>query len=190
MNIEAERQAIEHLFVGVTLPIIVQDGGLFGIVGTATLFRIEDRPFLITAGHIIHDYSVDRWCYTEHPNHGKIYTLGALQHHRPREEPYDVAVVEIQDPQVRQRLQTNWRFLTPEQVSRPHEGADFFISGFPSALAVPEKTAVRGVLQHLKRRRYHHQVMQLSPLILGLTTSLMLGRTFLMVSIKTLKSKA
>jgi len=51
MNIEAERQAIEQLFVNVTLPIIVQDKGLFGIVGTATLFTIEDRPFLITAVH-------------------------------------------------------------------------------------------------------------------------------------------
>jgi len=40
--------------------------------------------------------------------------------------------------------------LTPEQVSRPHEGADFFISGFPSALAVPEKTAVCGVLLTLE----------------------------------------
>src|SRR5215471_8156047 len=38
-------------------------------------------------------------------------------------------------------------------VSRPHEGADFFISGYPSALAVPEKTAVRGVLLTLETRQ-------------------------------------
>jgi hypothetical protein len=35
-------------------------------------------------------------------------------------------------------------------VSRPHKGADFFISGYPSTLAVPEKTAVRGVLLTLE----------------------------------------
>jgi hypothetical protein len=153
MNIKAERQAIEQLFVNVTLPIIVQDKGLFGIVGTATLFTIEDRPFLITAGHTILDYSVDRWAYSERPTGGPIYSLGAIQHYRPSDERYDVAVVEILDPQTKGRLQTNWRFLTVEQVSRPHEGADFFISGYPSALAVPEKTAVRGVLLTLETRQ-------------------------------------
>ncbi len=64
MSHEAERTAVEQLFLKVTLPIIVQDKGRFGIVGTATLFTIQDRPFLVTA-----DYSVDRWAYSEHPVH-------------------------------------------------------------------------------------------------------------------------
>jgi hypothetical protein len=153
MSIEAERQAVEQLFVKVTLPIIVQDKGRFGIVGTATLFTIQDRPFLITAGHTILDYSVDRWAYSEHPTGGTIYTLGALHHHRPSNGRYDAAVVEILDPNTKERLRTNWRFLTLEQVSLPHEGAEFFVSGYPSALAIPEKTAVRGVLLTLETRR-------------------------------------
>ena len=44
MSHEAERTAVEQLFLKVTLPIIVQDKGRFGIVGTATLFTIQDRP--------------------------------------------------------------------------------------------------------------------------------------------------
>jgi hypothetical protein len=144
MIIEPERQAIEQLLVNVTLPIIVQDEGRFGIAGTATLFAIQDRPFLITAGHTIDTYSVDRWAYSERPTGGPIYTLGALHHHRPNKR-YDVAVVEILDPETKERLRTNWRFLMLEQVSLPHEGAEFFISGYPSALAIPEKNAVRGV---------------------------------------------
>ena len=95
MSHEAERTAVEQLFLKVTLPIIVQDKGRFGIVGTATLFTIQDRPFLVTAGHTILDYSVDRWAYSEHPTGGPICTLGALHHHRPKNERYDVAVVEI-----------------------------------------------------------------------------------------------
>jgi hypothetical protein len=78
MSHEAERTAVEQLFLKVTLPIIVQDKGRFGIVGTATLFTIQDRPFLVTAGHTILDYSVDRWAYSEHPTGGPICTLGAL----------------------------------------------------------------------------------------------------------------
>jgi hypothetical protein len=95
---EAERQAIEQLLVNVTPPIIVQDKDRFGIVGTATLFTIQERPFLITAGHLIVDYSVNRWAYSEHPGGGPIHTLGALNHYRPNNEQYDVAVVEILDP--------------------------------------------------------------------------------------------
>jgi hypothetical protein len=53
MSNEAERQAIEQLLLNVALPIIVQDKGRFGIVGTATLFTIQNRPFLITAGQTI-----------------------------------------------------------------------------------------------------------------------------------------
>jgi hypothetical protein len=91
MSHEAERTAVEQLFHKVTLPIIVQDKGRFGIVGTATLFTIQDRPFLVTGGHTILDYSVDRWAYSEHPTGGPICTLGALHHHRPKNERYDVA---------------------------------------------------------------------------------------------------
>jgi hypothetical protein len=150
MSTQAEREAIEQLLAKVTLPIIVQHNGLFGIVGTATLFAIQDRPFLITAGHTILDYSVDRWAYSERPTDGPIYSLGALNHYRPADGQYDVAVVEILDPETKARLRSNWRFLTLEQVSLPHPGAEFFISGYPSALAHPEKTAVRGVLLTLE----------------------------------------
>jgi hypothetical protein len=96
---------------------------------------------------------VDRWAYSEHPTGGTIYTLGALHHHRPKNDRYDVAVVEILDPETKERLRSNWRFLTLEQVSLPHDGAEFFISGYPSALALPEMTAVRGVLLTLETRR-------------------------------------
>jgi hypothetical protein len=62
-------------------------------------------------------------------------------------------VVEILDPKTKERLRANWRFLTLEQVSLPHDGAEFFISGYPSALAISEKSAVRGVLLTLETRR-------------------------------------
>jgi hypothetical protein len=153
MTVEAERHAIEQLLVRVTLPIIVQDKNRFGIVGTATLFTIQDRLFLITAGHTIQAYSVDRWAYSESPTGGTIYTLGQLHHHRPNDERYDVAVVEILDAETSERLRANWQFLTLDQVSLPHEGAEFFVSGYPSALAISEETAVRGVLLTLETRR-------------------------------------
>jgi hypothetical protein len=95
---------------------------------------------------------VDRWAYSEYPTGGTIYTLGALNHYRPNER-YDVAVVEILDPDTKERLRTNWRFLTLKQVSLPHEGAEFFVSGYPSALAISEQTAVRGVLLTLETQR-------------------------------------
>jgi hypothetical protein len=122
---EAERQAIEQLLLNVTMPIIVQDNGLFGIVATATLFTIRDRPFLITAGHTIQDYAVDRWAYSEHPTGGAICTFGALHHHRPSSERYDVAVVELLDAETVKKLRTNWRFLTLGQVSLPTKTLSF-----------------------------------------------------------------
>jgi hypothetical protein len=38
-------------------------------------------------------------------------------------------------------------------VEQLHDGAEFFISGYPSALAMPEQSAVRGVLLTLETRR-------------------------------------
>ena len=187
MTVEAERHAIEQLLVKVTLPIIVQDKNRFGIVGTATLFTIQDRLSLITAGHTILDYSVDRWAYSERPTGGTIFTLGQLNHYRPNDKQYDVAVVEILDPETSQRLRTNWRFLTLDQVSLPHEGAEFFVSGYPSALAISEETAVRGVLLTLETRR---RATQSSPFTRRWIIFLTLVQMFLVASIGTLKSTA
>jgi hypothetical protein len=150
---EAERQAIEQLLLKVTVPIIVQDNGRFGIVATATLFTIRERPFLIMAGHTVKDFPVGRWAYSEHPTGGAIYTLGALHHHLPKSEQYDVAVVELLDPETYGRLRANWRFLTLGQVSLPEQNAEVFVSGYPSALAMSEETGVRGVLLTLETRR-------------------------------------
>src|SRR5947209_4119926 len=111
------------------MPIIVQQNGLFGIAGTATLFAIRCRAFLVTAGHTIGEFPVDRWAYSESPIGGAIYTLGALHHHRPTDERYDVAVVELLDTETIGRLRANWRFLNLGQVSLPKENAEYFISG-------------------------------------------------------------
>jgi hypothetical protein len=153
MSTEAERQAIEQFLVYVTLPIIVKIDGKFGIVGTGTLLTIKDRLFMITAAHTIDDYAVDLWAFSERPTGGPIYTFGALCHHRPTDSHRDVAVVEFRDAETIARLRQNWRFLTLDQVSLPHDDAEFFVSGYPSALAMPEETAVRGTLLTVETRR-------------------------------------
>jgi hypothetical protein len=144
MTIEQERLAIAEMLARVTIPILYEESGYFGIAGTGTLFRINDRIFMVTAGHTIDDLPIEKWSFSANPKKGKIYTLGRLDHHRPLDRHLDVAVLELMDDFGTKILQDGWSFLTLDQISLPHEDADFFISGYPSALAESQLAAVRG----------------------------------------------
>jgi hypothetical protein len=113
----------------------------------------------IVANFVFHRpqlFSSPRYCRSffqrallKRPRFGKTSTPIVSARHclasRPVETP--APVVEILDP--KERLRTDLRFLTLEQVSLPPQ-SELFISGYPSALARSEKTAIRGVFLTLE----------------------------------------
>lgn len=140
---EAEKRAIHDFFIHVTLPILIEEGGQFGIAATGTLFKIAGRHFIITAAHTYDDFHPDRWHFPSHPRKGKIHTLGLAEYIHPssNKDSLDIAAVELKDPESVAILEENWRFLTLDNVWLPDYSADaVIVAGYPSVRARFDET--------------------------------------------------
>ncbi|MBR0896803.1 hypothetical protein JQ616_17720 [Bradyrhizobium tropiciagri] len=135
---EAEKRAIHDFFIHVTLPILIEEGGQFGIAATGTLFKIACRHFIITAAHTYDAFHPDRWHFPSHPRKGKIHTLGLAEYIHPssNKDALDIAAVELKDSESIAVLEENWRFLTLDNVWLPDYSADaIIVAGYPSVRA-------------------------------------------------------
>src|SRR3954465_11310340 len=63
---EAEKRAIHDFFISVTLPILIEQDGQFGIAATGTLFKIAGRCLIVTAAHTYDAFHPDKWHYPSH----------------------------------------------------------------------------------------------------------------------------
>ena len=76
-NIEAV--AIERFTLNVTVPILYDSGDSGQLLATGTLFKVENRSFIITARHIFDDLpDPTRLAYPENPTRGGLFTLGSF----------------------------------------------------------------------------------------------------------------
>src|SRR5690242_20350750 len=94
---EHERSAVRDYLIQVTLPIILEKDGQFGIAGTGTLFKIAGRHFLISAAHILDSLPPEEWAFGTTPGRGVIKTFGAAEFNRSTDPAVDVCVVELKD---------------------------------------------------------------------------------------------
>ncbi len=144
---ETEAAAIERFTLSVTVPILYDKGDSAPVFATGTLFEIDGRFFIITARHVldnIHDST--KLVYPESPLQGQLFTLGSIEIYKPKEEHIDIAVMELKNLETIQRLKTNWKFLSLNNVSSPSEvsgdGA-FFVSGYPQALTEADNSRTK-----------------------------------------------
>lgn len=145
-----ETTAIERFALHVTVPIFLEVGDSGGLLATGTLFKVARRSFLITARHVFDNVSdLTRLAYPEDPIRGDLFTFGALNLLKPNEEHLDVAVVELKSVETITRLETNWQFLSLQNVAAAStvtgDGA-FFVSGYPASLTSTESGWTKGKL--------------------------------------------
>lgn len=145
-----EAAAIERFTLHVTVPIFLEVGDSGRLLATGTLFKVDDRSFLITARHIFDNLSdLTRLAYPENPIHGGLFTFGSFTVLKPNEEHIDVAAVELKSAETIARLEANWQFLSLQNVAAPSavtgDGA-FFVSGYPSSLTKTEFGWTKGKL--------------------------------------------
>jgi hypothetical protein len=144
---EHERSAVRDFLIQVTLPIIIEKGGSFGVVGTGTLFKIADRHFLISAAHILDDHSPEQWSFGTTPSRGIIMTFGRGEFYKPTDTAVDVCIVELKDKDAVAELEKGWRFLTLDNVWIPDLSADdILLCGFPSAKSTFDGESLHGRL--------------------------------------------
>jgi hypothetical protein len=152
---EAEKRAIHDFFISVTLPILIQQDGQFGIAATGTLFKIAGRHFLVTAAHTYETYHPDSWHFPSHPRKGAIQTLGLAEYIQPgsNTDALDIAAVELRDPGSIAMLEKNWRFLNLDNIWLPDYSADaVLVAGYPSARTKFEKDNLHAKIFILRQK--------------------------------------
>ncbi|MCA8043593.1 hypothetical protein [Burkholderia seminalis] len=154
-----ESAAIEKFALSVTVPIFLEMGDWGGLLATGTLFKIDERAFLITARHIFDDVQdASKLAYPENPLRGGLYTFGSINILKPTEEHIDVAAIELLSPETVQRLNANWKFLGLANVasaSMTTSDGSCFVSGYPESLTQNVQGWTKGKFVTAYTQRFH-----------------------------------
>ncbi|HWU13233.1 MAG TPA: hypothetical protein VN157_04400 [Caulobacter sp.] len=135
----AEKTAIEAFALATTLPLVREVSQGIQILGTGTLFKHEDRYFIVTADHIFRTNEKDpkspvidlaEVAVPARPRQASLATLGKIEVWHPKSGLIDVAVVELLEPETIETLKRGWTFLPFSQVGRFDQHDRFIISGF------------------------------------------------------------
>lgn len=134
---EAQQLAFNQLIARVTVPILASVGtDVIDQIGTATLFSVADRLFLVTARHIFDDFDPADLGAPSNPFKDPTpATFGKMTIFRASEEEVDVAVAELLDEQIKVKLLAGWRVLTFDNISMASDTGSFVLCGYPSARA-------------------------------------------------------
>jgi hypothetical protein len=125
-----------------TIPIIAENNTQSGVHGTGTLFEMNNRLYVITAGHVVESIM-------KYPNNygipiaklkSDVYTFNKCDCISPSSgrdiELYDIAMMHIQDDQMCRLLKSNYSFLTKHNLSKVHNvSSDYLIVGFPAGMS-------------------------------------------------------
>ena len=129
-----EIDAIKHLGARVTIPLAYAKGVEFPWpIGSGTLVHNCDRLFILTAAHVFDGCNINRfWVPTDRLG-GRPTPSGNAGLHRHRDpELFDIAVIEVLDPSVREVLRQNWGSISRDQIQCPTPDGTFILFGYPS----------------------------------------------------------
>lgn len=143
-----EHRLVEAFILKVTLPLLLDTGGPQAeVLGTATLFRIDGRVFVVTAAHVLltdpYDPSspqidLEKIAFPSQLRGAWLHTLGEMEVLRPKPPSHvDVALLELKSAEVIELLEQGWGFLGLEQVGPPAPGDRFMVGGYPEEYARP-----------------------------------------------------
>jgi hypothetical protein len=151
---------VEQLAQKVTIPLFDDSTDQLRLLGTGTLFEIEDRKFIVTARHIFFDDSTNEdvtarihVSYPKNPIRSDIVSLGQFDRYADvSNEALDVALVELKDSEVIRSLSVHWRFMGLEDICMPSADGVFFVAGFPVTNTSWNKGWVHGKLTTIYSR--------------------------------------
>jgi len=138
-----EIDALQHFMLGASIPLVADTDVGADPFGTGILFEVEGRRFLVTANHHFEDIQVEHLAVPLGRYAAPMKTLGNLILARPdKMSGPDVAVLELQDPEMAAEIAKHWRFLSAEHIGAVTRGATHVVLGYPSALGRRDEAAV------------------------------------------------
>ena len=128
-----------------TVPIIVPVAETIDQVGTGTFLRVGDRLFLITAKHVVDDYSADKLAVPSNPiRDPDPRTLGKIKVTSAKQDFVDVAVIELLEDDAIPRVSKGWGLITLDDVALASEDGEFALCGYPSRAGIRPKQHLIG----------------------------------------------
>lgn len=128
--------AIAEFTKQVAVPILYDDAAGVDQVGTGTLFTIGPRCFLVTAAHLFEGTDPAQFAIPSNPvNDPAPSTLGRYHLFEPEQEFVDIAVLELLESSLIEKLSSGWRILTLANTGHASSQGVFALCGYPSARA-------------------------------------------------------
>jgi hypothetical protein len=129
-----EFTALQKFMLRSTVPVMVEIEEKKPLPqGTGTLFRINDRHFIITARHVF-ESKVELLSHLALPDdlEGKGFTriLNAVNT-VPKDDIFDVAAIEITNQASVEAIKQNWNFLTLDNVRLAPPTTPVWVVGYP-----------------------------------------------------------
>jgi len=112
------------------IPLIVGSGLRLDIVGTATLYRVADQHFLVTASHVLDDLS-DRGLCVPASDGAFVRIYGTWQ----RSELFDIAVLSLSDAVVDKLGDYSFTGLHNVSLHETVAKGVFCLHGYPAVLS-------------------------------------------------------
>lgn len=133
------RDAINQYTSTVAYPVIWTDGAKIITLGTAVLFRYQDRHFLLTAKHLFAAFKGPRFPYEglvgpTSRKHGIPRELGKIHVYELKGEDsdfLDAIAIELLDAELIELIKQTWSFINVEDFAQPNAESVYFVAGFP-----------------------------------------------------------
>lgn len=126
--------AITHFLNACIVPIFNGARPRPQIHGTGFFFRLEDRTYLISAGHVIDVPQPELLAIPTKPGGPEVRTLGkGLSITTTDLERLDVGALRLEDEDVIGELGAHWTVLSPEHLPREELVTLFLIAGYPDS---------------------------------------------------------
>src|SRR5262245_60029550 len=128
-----EVEAIRQLVCRVTLPIASRKDRTFPEpIGSATLLRVQDRLFLITAAHVLEGEDGDTLFVSASRDSAPPIPLAPAKVTRPqRPGAADIALIEVLGEKTKKQLES-WGHICPDNIGPASQHGLFVLSGYPS----------------------------------------------------------
>lgn len=133
---QSEHRAIERFLSARTIPLCYEHHGRAFVQGTGTFFRLSGKLFLVTAAHVLEGIDPALLGVPDQPiGNVAVWNLNDITIHHPRDtENFDVAVIELLNPNFHARVASSWHFIDEADVIEPEEVEEdeYLLAGYPT----------------------------------------------------------
>lgn len=133
----SERDAVDHHIAACTVPLVEEEGEQAAVLGTANLFELRERVFLVTAAHSFEGFDPERVGVPARTEEGRAFlTLNGCRRYYWPDPELDVSAVEVPAGSLLDSLRQTYAFLgAPSVAPFGQRFQQYIIVGYPRAVA-------------------------------------------------------